>query len=33
MVDLLGGVQVTIDELMHYDDNWGKLHIHFDPRW
>lgn len=31
MVDLLGGVQVTIDEPMHYDDNWGKLHIHFDP--
>ena len=30
-VDLLGGVPVTVDEPMHYDDNWGKLHIHFDP--
>jgi len=28
IVDALGGVWVeTIDE-MHYDDNWGKLHIH-----
>lgn len=31
MIDLLGGVEVTIDEPMHYDDNWGNLHIHFDP--
>lgn len=31
MVDLLGGVEMIIDEPMHYDDHWGKLHIHFDP--
>lgn len=31
VIDLLGGVSVTVDEPMHYDDNWGKLHIHFDP--
>ncbi len=28
IVDALGGIEVeTIDE-MHYDDNWGNLHIH-----
>lgn len=31
VIDILGGVPVSIDEPMHYDDNWGKLHIHFDP--
>lgn len=31
VIDLLGGVEVTVDEPMHYDDNWGNLHIHFDP--
>jgi LCP family protein required for cell wall assembly len=31
MIDLLGGISVTVDEPMHYDDHWGKLHIHFDP--
>ncbi len=31
VIDLLGGVPVTVDEPMHYDDNWGRLHIHFDP--
>ncbi len=30
IIDLLGGVDVTVDEPMDYDDNWGKLHIHFD---
>lgn len=30
-IDLLGGVEVTVDEPMHYDDQWGKLHIHFEP--
>ena len=29
IIDLLGGVEVAVDEPMHYDDNWGKLHIHF----
>jgi len=31
MVDLLGGVWVTVKTPMHYDDNAGDLHIHFDP--
>jgi LCP family protein required for cell wall assembly len=31
IVDLLGGVPVNVYEPMHYDDNWGKLHIHFEP--
>jgi polyisoprenyl-teichoic acid--peptidoglycan teichoic acid transferase len=30
-IDAIGGVPVTVTEPMHYDDNWGKLHIHFDP--
>lgn len=29
IVDLAGGVEVDIVEPMHYDDSWGKLHIHF----
>lgn len=31
VIDLLGGVEVTVAEPMHYDDHWGKLHIHFEP--
>lgn len=31
IVDALGGVTVNIPEKMDYDDNWGKLHIHFKP--
>lgn len=31
IVDALGGVTVNITEKMNYDDNWGKLHIHFNP--
>lgn len=31
IVDLLGGVDVHVDEPMHYDDNAGNLHIHLDP--
>ncbi|MCD6423568.1 MAG: LCP family protein [Elusimicrobia bacterium] len=30
-IDVLGGVPVRIEEPMHYDDNWGNLHIHFEP--
>jgi len=30
-IDVLGGVPVHIEEPMHYDDNWGNLHIHFEP--
>jgi LCP family protein required for cell wall assembly len=30
-IDAMGGVYVRVIEPMHYDDNWGKLHIHFDP--
>jgi LCP family protein required for cell wall assembly len=27
-IDALGGVEVTVDRDMDYDDNWGDLHIH-----
>jgi len=30
-IDALGKIPVTVDMPMHYDDNWGNLHIHFDP--
>lgn len=30
-IDAVGPVPVTIDRPMHYDDNWGNLHIHFEP--
>ena len=29
-IDLMGGLNVDIEEPMNYDDNAGKLHIHFD---
>jgi LCP family protein required for cell wall assembly len=28
MVDLVGGIELDVERDMHYDDNWGKLHIH-----
>ncbi|MCA9836613.1 MAG: LCP family protein [Trueperaceae bacterium] len=31
LVDALGGVEVNIPQPMHYDDNAGDLHIHFEP--
>lgn len=31
LIDAVGGVWVKVEEPMHYDDRWGKLHIHFDP--
>ena len=31
IVDILGGAPVTVDRPMHYDDDRGKLHIHFEP--
>jgi len=30
-IDLIGGVDVEIEEAMNYDDNAQSLHIHFDP--
>lgn len=30
-IDELGGVQVTVDKQMDYDDDWGQLHIHLKP--
>jgi LCP family protein required for cell wall assembly len=30
-IDLLGGVNCTVDKKMDYDDNWGHLHIHLLP--
>ncbi|MHB0912054.1 MAG: LCP family protein [Armatimonadota bacterium] len=26
-VDILGGVEIDVEKNMHYDDNWGHLHI------
>lgn len=31
IVDILGGLEIKVEKPMHYDDNWGKVHIHFDP--
>ncbi len=28
LVDLVGGVDMFVEHDLHYDDNWGKLHIH-----
>ncbi len=33
LVDLLGGVDLFVDHDLHYDDNWGKLHIHLNRGW
>lgn len=30
IIDALGGLEIDIEKAMHYDDHWGKLHIHFD---
>lgn len=30
-IDLIGGVDIEIEEPMHYDDNAQNLHIHFNP--
>ncbi len=30
-INLLGGVDCTVDRKMDYDDNWGHLHIHLNP--
>lgn len=32
-VDLLGGVNIYVDKPLHYDDNWGDLHVHLEPGW
>ncbi|MBN1823456.1 MAG: LCP family protein [Endomicrobiales bacterium] len=31
LIDLMGGINIEVDEPMHYDDNAGNLHIHFEP--
>lgn len=31
IIDLVGGINVHVDEPMHYDDKAGNLHIHYDP--
>jgi LCP family protein required for cell wall assembly len=28
LVDLVGGIEMDVERDMHYDDNWGGLHIH-----
>ena len=30
-IDTLGGVDLSVDKKMDYDDNWGHLHIHLKP--
>ncbi|MHB1001710.1 MAG: LCP family protein [Armatimonadota bacterium] len=30
-IDTIGGLNVTVDKKMDYDDNWGNLHIHLNP--
>lgn len=29
IIDIIGGLDVFVERTMNYDDNWGKLHIHF----
>lgn len=31
IIDIVGGIKIKIDQPMHYDDNAGRLHIHFEP--
>lgn len=31
IIDEMGGVDVVVDKPLHYDDNWGQLHIHLEP--
>jgi LCP family protein required for cell wall assembly len=31
LIDAVGGIYVRVTEPMNYDDNWGHLHIHFQP--
>lgn len=31
IVDMMGGIPVTVDKPLDYDDSWGKLHIHLKP--
>lgn len=30
-IDAIGGLEVTVDKKLEYDDNWGDLHIHLNP--
>ncbi|MCD6413289.1 MAG: LCP family protein [Elusimicrobia bacterium] len=30
-IDAIGAIPVKIETPMNYDDNWGNLHIHFEP--
>jgi LCP family protein required for cell wall assembly len=31
LIDAMGGITIRVTEPMNYDDNWGHLHIHFEP--
>lgn len=31
VVDAVGGVDLTVEKQLDYDDNWGHLHIHLKP--
>ncbi len=30
IIDIIGGLDMDIEKAMHYDDHWGKVHIHFE---
>ena len=30
-IDAIGGLEITVDKKLDYDDNWGNLHIHLEP--
>ena len=30
-IDAVGGLDITVDKQLDYDDNWGNLHIHLKP--
>jgi LCP family protein required for cell wall assembly len=30
-IDAVGGIEIEVEEPMHYDDSAGNLHIHFEP--
>jgi LCP family protein required for cell wall assembly len=31
LVDLVGGIDLDVEQAMDYDDDWGNLHIHLKP--
>ena len=31
LIDAIGGVDLTVEKQLDYDDNWGDLHVHLKP--